>query len=588
MALLTPVSVAGYALGLPLAVLSAAVVIAALAGAADLLRAARISRPLSHPGVASVVGTLVVLADLWLSTRRGTHFGGDAGFHVGRVKLLLDHGFNQTDPISGLGFEPIYHTSLYHALMASAAQLTGQDAPGAWAFTFAFSKLAVACGSYYLAWTLCRERWIAWVAAVIASVWVAPYAVLTYPNTVAAYWLFPLSAALAVELLDAATTRNALKVAALSLTAAQLHPLYFAFVALILGPVLGIGAVARLRGDRAAARALLLGALTLALGLPWLAVARIPALRPDTAPRTHGPYPAVAALAPEPEDDTEPVDEAEPPREKGFIYLSGGQMMYSPRRFANPRSPHALVLFGIALGLASAQRRRFALLAAPVCVVVAILHVPPVCTALVELSRSPFIMKRLDATFTVIHPGVLAAGALAWTTTAVRGAWLALAQALALCLGGYYAHVRGVDSRHYDRQEFLSPRRSAEALQDTLANLRKRRELLDTYVPSGATIWAPLQQDYRVAMFCDCFVMATDTDHGTRGLQHIGRRRRDAARLIDPDVPEPLRRALLRYYGIERMYVNKGRIVRRIRKAYPGALEVHRVGGARAIVIRDR
>jgi hypothetical protein len=44
----------------------------------------------------------------------------------------------------------------------------------------------------------------------------------------------------------------------------------------------------------------------------------------------------------------------------------------------------------------------------------------------------------------------------------------------------------------------------------------------------------------------------------------------------------------LRYYGIDHMYANKKTIVRRIRKAYPGAVEVHRVGGARAIIIRPR
>jgi hypothetical protein len=107
-------------------------------------------------------------------------------------------------------------------------------------------------------------------------------------------------------------------------------------------------------------------------------------------------------------------------------------------------------------------------------------------------------------------------------------------------------------------------------------------------VPAAATIWAPPQQDYKLAMMCDCFILATGPAHSSRGLPDMRQRRIDAERLIDPDVPDALRRKLLAYYGIERFYVHKKTILRRIRKAYgSAAIRVHRSGGARVVELRD-
>ena len=63
----------------------------------------------------------------------GSHLGGDAFVHVGRIRFLLDNGFSNWDPCYNFDVPfPFYHTNLLHAVLASCAQLTGSDAVTVW------------------------------------------------------------------------------------------------------------------------------------------------------------------------------------------------------------------------------------------------------------------------------------------------------------------------------------------------------------------------------------------------------------------------------------------------------------------------
>ena len=140
-ALLTPVSVVGYALGWPIAVLTAAVVLATLAGAVDLARTRFWQRPRSWSWLdVAWLAALVVIVDLAFGAYAGGHTAGDARLHVARVRVLLDHGFNNWDPyFADHPFSRVYHTNLYHALIAAGAQLTGALAIEAWVWTLPLS-----------------------------------------------------------------------------------------------------------------------------------------------------------------------------------------------------------------------------------------------------------------------------------------------------------------------------------------------------------------------------------------------------------------------------------------------------------------
>jgi len=155
--LLTPISVMCYALHLPMALFATAIVVAVSSALLVLLQANppwryRLTRLacltwLRGMTAAGTVAGLIVIADIVLGSRVGSHTGGDAGFHVGRARMLIDHGFNNWDPvIAGHIFEPLYHSNLYHALLAACAVLSGTHAGVAWLSAWPFAKLLQAAG----------------------------------------------------------------------------------------------------------------------------------------------------------------------------------------------------------------------------------------------------------------------------------------------------------------------------------------------------------------------------------------------------------------------------------------------------------
>ena len=122
--LLTPSCVLGYMLQLPLALLTVSYGLAVLLACASLLQDRSWLRALRRPSALAAVGGLWLCCDVWLGLRAGTHVEGDAGYNIARVRLLLDAGLSNWDPlVAEPHFEPVYHTNLYHALIASSAQL---------------------------------------------------------------------------------------------------------------------------------------------------------------------------------------------------------------------------------------------------------------------------------------------------------------------------------------------------------------------------------------------------------------------------------------------------------------------------------
>jgi hypothetical protein len=557
--LLSAVSVAGYVFRLPLAVLSVAIVVSVVGGAAWVVRDAVRRRAWPRVSVVALMAGAVVLVDLAMGLRVGGHFGGDARYHVARVRILLDHGFNNWDPlVAGHHFDATYHTNLYHALMASMAQLTGLSPSEVWAYTWSWAKLASASAAFHLAWTVFRERVLAWTAAAAFAVWMAPSSILLYPNTITKFWLVPLALAFVVEAVAREGTRRPVwGLAAVAWVLPQVHGLYYVFVGIMVLPVLAVAAL-HAWWKRVEPRRFLALALALGVGAPWLGVTVWHRAYPvrEAAPAAPIEAPALAAaLAAEASRSQEAASAApaEPGHFRGFVRLGDGQVMLDPGQLANLSGRHFHLWVAMALLLATVRRRPAAVLAGTIAVTLVVLYTPPLCTALVELAKAPWVVRRLSGIATSMHVAIVP-GALLWFVwTRWRSRWTE-----AFCVAGAvaYGQAFGVDREPWSRESYLDEARDPMELPELLARHARKRELLYRAIPSEAVVLAPLGVAGDLLMNCDCYRLALDQDEPARRVRDMAERRAAVTLLLGDELDLAARVALLRRYGVRHMYVS--------------------------------
>jgi len=293
-ALLTPLAVLGYWLSWPLWPLSSAVVVGMAVGASILVHDRRaLIVALRKPNLLAAVSCMLIGFDLWLGLRAGAHTQGDAGYHIARVRMLIADGLSNWDPIVAQPrLDIIYHTNLYHALIAVSGQLTGGDAAIAWLATWPFAKLLVAAGVGQLACCVFGSAAAGWIASLGMLVSQTAYSVLPFPNTLAPVALLPMGLCAASELwADAERAKRAAAwLAASAMALAQMHALNAIFLAMVVGPVLlGVllvrSTLPLLRAQSAtiktgpSRRVLVLGMLACGASLPWLVVAGGPRMQ---------------------------------------------------------------------------------------------------------------------------------------------------------------------------------------------------------------------------------------------------------------------------------------------------------------------
>ncbi|HEX2679389.1 MAG TPA: hypothetical protein VHM19_22215, partial [Polyangiales bacterium] len=351
---------AAYLGHLPLWTLGTVMVLLIVLGVADSLAAiwrSRASFRLSALDPVAVIGWSVLLADLWLGIVRGGHLGGDAAFHISRVRMLVDHGFNNWDPyIDGPFFSRVYHTNVYHALLAVAAQLARVEPIDAWLWTLPFAKLVVAAGTFHVAWTVLRQRALAWFATIYMIVQIAPLAYLLYPNKLSGFWLFPMvvSAMVALWEEERPPLTAASVLAAGVLVLAHVHPLYAVFACLTVAPIFGLRWLWRL-SRRGPTRAPLFAMLALLFCMPALLVTKLaPTVPADTKVQ---PPPAVTLDAGAQAVLHQRSKAVQPGAQKGFAYYGKHGFALDPARYLKPVAwvPFAALL----LGLFSTRRRAF-------------------------------------------------------------------------------------------------------------------------------------------------------------------------------------------------------------------------------------
>jgi hypothetical protein len=583
--LLTPVSVAGYALRWPLWVLTASVCLAVLAAALHLARTASWRAPRPRPSLVAVAAGSIVVADAFIGLRYGSYLYGDGVYHIGRVRMLLEHGFNNLDPMVAGKFDAIYHGNLYHALIAAAAQLTGLPAAHAWAFALFWAKLATAGAIYHLTWIVLRERAFAWTAAAMFAVYMAPLTARAYPNSLSIYCLVPLAVAFAVQaVIGEDRWRAAAGLGGAVLVTAQVHGLYYVFICILVGPTLLV-ALVRTRAQRLpGGRELTAALLALLLGLPWLATT----VSQRAAARSVRPASAAPPIA----DQREPgagegmavaVAPDDPERAATFVRLSSGKIMLNPSRFWSQHSAEPQLLLALGLGFFTRRRRVLLAIGGPLLVLLVTLYVPPLCTALADAAGAPWIVRRLSVAFHALWFAIVPGTLLLWISERCATRWL---EPVALALGVAYGHTQGVDNKPWTRERYFASAFDSAPARD-LERHAQLRKLFARAIPRGATVLSRLTDSPLLTMDCGCYPLAITYGRGTRGVSDMAERRAAAALLLwrGPEADLRARLAVLRQYNVTAMWLrgSEGRMLAKIYR--PIIAREHTLGRNRVLLL---
>ena len=575
--LLTPSSVLGYTLQLPLWTLSGTYLVCLGVAGAALLRDRSWVHTLRRPSALAAVGGIWLCFDMWLGLRAGTHVQGDAGYHIARVRLLVDAGLCNWDPlVAAPTFDPIYHTNLYHALIASSAQLTGQDAGTAWIATWPFAKLLTAAGAYQLARVVIGERWHGWLSAITTSVFLSSYSVVPFPNTLAPVAILPMALAAGVSALcTPRSLRPACWVAAGSVTLAELHALNALFLGLVLVPSLVLLWLVYLVRRRPGKRYLAAAILACGASLPWLIVPALPRLSPwlsqaQLLSSRASAQPAAAEPA-APEAKPQENKEAEPGKAykaERFRRLPNGQSMFEPTQLFGQHDRNLLGLLLLAATLALAPHAELWAFCALLAVTCLWLLVPALCSLLLAVTGPPWAAARLAQivalAFTTLVPAAPCSllDRLPLRSWGRQCAWL-FAGALAAWVG----FGQGVNHADWTRAQLVANARDFKAEQNKLA-IEARVRLLAGHIPRGENVMAHTRWDYGLPMHCRCFAVALGPGRGWHGMPYMPERRNDVDEFFSDKTSGPRRLELMQRYATQHVYTSL-RLARMIMKSLP-------------------
>jgi hypothetical protein len=562
--LLSPCSVLCYVCELPVWVFSATVAASVVLGALALGRAS-VLRALGRAFAPDLGPAALLLAvHLVMAARLGGWLDGDATYHVGRIRDLLDHGMNNRDIyLAEPHFSPAYHTNLLHALYAAATQLGTRDPLLVWFASLPWAKLVIAAGHYHLAHVVLRKRWAAWLVVLGVCASRAGETYSLYPNLIAVGWLAPtlLGAAFGALEPTAERGRSMLYVALGSFLLAEVHALYWAIACVALGPLFALHSVhsilaRRAEGSNGGSRARFFGLCALALlaGAPFSLVGRFggrPSEQQEQAAKAAVTLPFASPESSKPL--TGKSAELHPDDERA----AGGHLEKELERRADGRlglrvadaggASFLLLGFGALAGcvLWRGAAREPMLALGSAAVMLAAIPLQPSLATLASLAMPQFGVARmitLASSLLLVAIGGLLANVVDRFagSTGVRLAVTALATAAATQLPAqaprsFSAHVQSVLAGPGERLQLLNEHWA-------------RRELLRAHVPAGERILATLREGRYAVMLHDVHVVAADRGDGQ--VPSIAVLRRHVIVMTEARTPWPERAALLQHYGL--------------------------------------
>jgi hypothetical protein len=596
-AMLAPVSLLCYAFGARLWVFSAALVALVLAACVQLARAQglwELGRLLRREPIAPWVLLLGLLA---LQARLGGWLDGDATFHIGRMRVLLEHGFTNRDIyLSEDHFQRIYHSNLLYPVYASLAQLTREPYLDAWFYSEAWAKLLVAAGHYVLGYTLTQRRYAGFLLAVCMITLNAGETYALYPNTLCVGWLLPMLLSLGFQCLTRGLSprvarANAAWMTALAFVMAQVHALYAVYAGLVLGPLLALACVMPQPKPERVLRMFAL--LSFAVAVPFVLVSSV-GLRNEPELSS---APAIEDLEqPAPPPRAGIVNNADPRVLRAPAIAAGGghleKMLYSPAEGVFVFKPEYMGgerfliagFIGLALALLLSSGRRLPILAALLAALLlsGLLFSERGAGWALLLLQTPFVVARLSTILTsLLALGMCASWALLLERAARR--WRRPAEALVLVVAFLIAARTLGHAPHTFQEHVRSALERRHERHGSLRQLLERRKLLRA-LPRGTTVLTTARFARQVVMLRDCYVLAADRGHtGIAGIDH---RRRDLVFMNAEQTPWNVRERLIQHYDLHWVTFER-RWRRRYRWAYDHG-QVRASGAGQELIELDR
>lgn len=613
-ACLAPLVVVGYLVNAPIEAL------AILLGAAILWGGWELVRRGSWRGAGKVVlaaaclEMLVVVVDMAMAQRVGSVLGADARIHLTRVRFLHEHGLSNLDPFVAEPFPyPIYHTNLWHALLAAGSRVCGIDPLAMWFGSLAATKLMIASGLAYLAWVVCGGRWAPWVAAVMATVVRGPVAFTIYPNQIAPWFLVPIVVGVVIRAIAPGPSSSspdatgeppprdsigtsALRTAAVALVIGMVHPLYAGFAIVIAGAVAGVGILvgAWRRRVREIALAAAVGAALVAAAAPFPIVGRAlamkevvikpenldraavdPALLPAEAVQT-GPGGAGIERPPEAETVVAAPDEPDEPEEEdedlletplpaarptpivdapGFTVREGVSIARTPGRgFTGGWWRVWTMLLGAAGVIWLRRRGAPALLVVAVASIVLIMLVPALCTRAVRFLGTLWMLERFETIAEVLWIPLVAPAAAACLEPLVRWRWIQSPLSLAAIP---LAFQHGWFQPPYDWRTY----REIASQDDSVRFGREYRQLgrlqlaLQESIPPGSVVLVEPELGDTLTMLHDVRIVMSQ--RSSTGVKWGRFRAKQIREMLAGRTDEVRRRELFEKYGITH-YAQRG------------------------------
>jgi hypothetical protein len=559
--LLTPISVLGHIWLWPLWTLSGAYLLALALGLFSLAHDPSWLRRPHVPSIAAGLSGLLLLADLLLGARAGTHVGGDAGYHIARVRMLLDLGLNSWDPlIEDLRLDSVYHTNLYHALIACSAQLLHTDPGTAWLAIWPFAKLLTAAASYQLAMVVFGRRWLAWLAATSTLFWYAEYSVLPFPNTLAPAALLPMGFAAAIEALrEKPSYRPAVWLAASALALAQFHNLNAAFLAIVVAPCLFATCLLRLLTRRPGARQLLLATLAIGASLPWLLVPALPQLKAVFGAASSAPVATAAAASGNDESVASMATNLvkKPYKAERLTPLADGQYVVLPNELLGSSNRNVLGVCALLFAGLVGRRREIWWLGAFIATTCAWLLVPALCTLLLRVLGAAWAVVRIASVFPIALCTFIPAAAWVGFDRFRRVRALRLGGELAaIALAVLYGVQAGQHQRPWTEREYLNAAANRQSRSSAIA-IRERSAYFASSIPVGATVMAHTRWDYNLPMHHRAHLLALGRGRGWHGVANMEERRGEVDEFFALDTSGERRLEILRKYDIHYVYTSR-------------------------------
>jgi hypothetical protein len=417
-----------------------------------------------------------------------------------------------------------------------------------------------ACSIYHLAWVLLGKRSLAWIAAGMFAVSAGTSWLLTIPNNISVYGLITLGLGFMVQLLVERSLWPALGLLATCVVLPQFHGLCFAFLAMAVGPVLGL-TFARAALRRQPGRGVLaLGMLGLLIGGLWL-VPQLPA-------RAHN------AVAPTPPDAAwvhGASTNAERQRIRdnvyaGFVDLPGHMVMYDPATLRNALDPGTQLIAALLIGLLTSRRRQLSLLFAGCAALLLVLFVPPLCTLAFNVAGHGWMLLRIWGVIQSLQPTIVPGAFLLFASERLLPLFwrrplpmprltFALAPLAGLAAAMLIVNVVDGKAAHWP-QDNRFRRSRHRATVAALQGLADERAFLKRNVEPGATVVVWPVHAYDLMMTCNCYALALPQGrNGDYGVPDMPLRREATSRLLSTEAGLEERIELLRRYNVHHIYV---------------------------------